>query len=366
MRVVGPFVREVLRATLAQRVTSLVTLLIVFGSAATVLATAGRSAGAEAAVLAEVDAAGTRSLSVYAQGEQPELASDLVARLADYDVVDAVSGFGPVTDVTAAAAPQGTRVAARAVYGNVAGVWTEGIRDAAGSGQAWVTLAAVEALGMEEQLGSVRYLDGSELLVTRVVELPAHLRSLDPVVLVPRDPGAREALTQLVVVARSPQDLPLVQALVLSALEDVPADGFRVESSQELAALRAAVGGELSAQGHGIVVGVLGAAAAATLVTIWSLALLRRRDFGRRRALGASRSMVVALVIAQVGLLAGAGAAAGVGAGLWILVGSGSPRPDAGYAVAAAVALALTATLASVLPALWASRRDPLTELRVA
>ena len=235
MRVVGPFVREVLRATLAQRVTSLVTLLIVFGSAATVLATAGRSAGAEAAVLAEVDAAGTRSLSVYAQGEQPELASDLVARLADYDVVDAVSGFGPVTDVTAAAAPQGTRVAARAVYGNVAGVWTEGIRDAAGSGQAWVTLAAVEALGMEEQLGSVRYLDGSELLVTRVVELPAHLRSLDPVVLVPRDPGAREALTQLVVVARSPQDLPLVQALVLSALEDVPADGFRVESSQELA-----------------------------------------------------------------------------------------------------------------------------------
>lgn len=365
MRGLRPFVREVLRASAAQRVTSLVTLLIVFGSAATVLATAGRSAGAEAAVLARVDAAGTRSLTVYAQGEQPELASGLVARLAGYDVVDEVSGFGPVADVTAAGAPQGTKVASRAVYGDVAGLWSAGVGEVAGGGQGWVTRPGAAALGMDGQLGSVRLVDGPEMLVTRMVELPAHLRGLEPVVLVPRDPGAGEELALLVVVARSPQDLPLVQALVLSALQDVPGEGFRVESSQELADLRAAVGGELSAQGRGIVVGVLAAAAAATLVTVWSLALLRRRDFGRRRALGASRAMVAALVVAQVGLLASVGAAVGVGVGMWLLVGSGSPRPAAGYAVAAAVALALTATAASVLPALWASRRDPLTELRV-
>lgn len=368
-----PVLREILASVRAQRVPSLVTALLVLGATATVLATAGRNAGVEAAVLSRIDDIGTRSLSVYVQGNQPGFTPDVVRALASYDVIESVTGFGTVTDVTASANPAGTPVGMRTAYGRLGSTTLTVLAPVAGHRQAWATPAAAQVLGLTGGRGVVRMVDplasggsgGQEVFVTGSVELPAHLASIDPAVVVPGSLDSGEPLSSLVVVADTPQDLAMVTRLVQAHLGDIPRDKVRVESSQSLADVRRIVGGELTAQSRGIVVGVMTAAAAAALVVVWSMALMRRRDFGRRRALGATRMTIVALIVGQTFVISAAAALLGALAGVsWLAVGA-QPIPTAPYIAAVVVGFALVTTLASALPAAWAARRDPLAELRV-
>lgn len=360
----GVLLREVIASARAQRVATLVTLLLMLAGTATVVVTAGRNAGAEQAVLAKLDAAGTRSLSVRAKGSQPGFTAVVVPRLAGMDVIEQVVGFGPVVDVTAAAVPQGTRVGMLSAYGVLGDRALADLAPVGALRQVWATGAAADALGFTAQRGSVRAADGAEYLVTATVDLPEHLRAMDPIVIEPRTADATP-ISSIVVVARAPQDLPLVEQLVADALADVPRDALTVESSQALADLRAVIGGELTRQSRGIILGVLAGAAGITLVAIWSLVLLRRRDFGRRRALGATRSTIVALVVGQVLVPAVIGVTLGVGAGLALLTTGNHPSPPAHYLAAVVVLFTVAAGIAAGLPGIWAARRDPLTELRV-
>lgn len=362
---VRAFLKEVLTSTIAQRVPSLVTLLLVLGATATVLVTAGRNAGAEAAVLARIDEVGTRTLTVYGQGDAPGFTSDLVADLARYDVIESVTGFGPVQDVTATANPDGTRVGMRTVYGSLGQQQMKTLQPMLGTSQVLATTTAADALGLLSGRGAISQIGGRELLVTGTIGLPAHLSDLEPLIVQPREPSTREQLASIAIVADTPQDLPLVTQVVTDQLVDVPRDKLRLESSQQLAELRRVIGGELTIQSRAIVLGVLGAAAAAALVVVWSIALMRRKDFGRRRALGATRAMILALILAQTLVVSTVSAVLGAVTGVAWLIAGGHPVPTVSYIAAVLIALVLTTTVASALPAGWAARRDPLTELRV-
>lgn len=111
-----------------------------------------------------------------------------------------------------------------------------------------------------------------------------------------------------------------------------------------------------------IIFAVTGVLVAAML---YGLVMMRRKDYGRRRALGATRALVMGLMLLQVGVLAIAGAAVGAGAAFVALALSGDPQPPAGYYAAIAVLAAALATGASIIPALAAATRDPVRELRV-
>jgi predicted permease len=95
----------------------------------------------------------------------------------------------------------------------------------------------------------------------------------------------------------------------------------------------------------------------------------RTREMGIRLALGAMRGSVVALVMREVLLVIGVGIAAGIVLVLFFnqFVSTqifGLNPHDLVTLVAAAVALSLAAGLAGLLPALRASRVDPVTALR--
>jgi predicted permease len=95
----------------------------------------------------------------------------------------------------------------------------------------------------------------------------------------------------------------------------------------------------------------------------------RTREIGVRRALGATTGNVLRLVVGRSVLLVGAGLAAGIGIGIGggsalssLMVGV-SPTDPGTLAAAAALVLA-AAVVASVVPAMRASRVDPLIALR--
>ena len=100
-------------------------------------------------------------------------------------------------------------------------------------------------------------------------------------------------------------------------------------------------------------------------LVVYGSVTLRRQDFGRRRALGARRSDVVALVGAQSGLVALLGVSLGVVAGslaVWRLTGQ---LPDVPFTLAVGALVLLAVLVASIPPALVAAFRDPVRVLRV-
>ncbi|MCI1641474.1 MAG: hypothetical protein LKI58_00375 [Actinomyces sp.] len=356
----------------AQGVTSLVLFLVLLGATCLVLLTAGQGAATQAAVLSQVEDRGTRTITVRAANAPQDFTSRLVSDLATYDVVESATGFGAPVDVTAAATPGGTRVSARAVTGDLgpdAPAWAADPANDAAPGlpaRALATGDAMETLGIPQDTGAVRTVeDGPEYLVTDTLTLPEQLSSQTGTILIPVPLTADTPLTSLIVTADAPEDVDLVTALVRSALIGVPVEDLTVDSPAALADLHQAISGELTAANRTLILATFAASAAASIVLVFTVVLLHRRDYGRRRALGATRPIIAGLVTAQVFFIAVLATAFGT-AGAWTLLTlTHQPLPPRDFFGAVALGITTSATLAAVAPALWAAHRDPLTELRV-
>jgi putative ABC transport system permease protein len=150
--------------------------------------------------------------------------------------------------------------------------------------------------------------------------------------------------------------------------ESTPAqslDRLTVETPSGAIALRDVIAGNLGASARQIMALVMGVGAAVIAVTMVSSTAGRRREFGRRRALGATRSTIVAGLLVQTGLCASIGVAAGMVAGLAVLhaVAGSLPTP---HFIAGVAGLAVLLALAAAAPvAIAAALRDPLRILRV-
>ncbi|MDQ3276010.1 MAG: hypothetical protein M3Q39_13540, partial [Actinomycetota bacterium] len=114
-----------------------------------------------------------------------------------------------------------------------------------------------------------------------------------------------------------------------------------------------------------LMLGVLAAGLLLVALTLIGAVSQRRRDFGRRRALGASRSTVVTLVLLQTSAAALVGVAAGALAGLLLVNRLAGSLPSPGFTFGVVVLTMLTALLAAVPPAVLAAYRDPVRILRV-
>lgn len=361
------YAREVVAAVLAHRIFTVVTVLLVGGGTLLMLMTSGRSAATEEAVLRTIDAQGTRTILVQVQTGEALLSGALVDALAGLPEVESVLGLGPVRDATAAAVPDGPRIGIRTAYGTLSGQPISQPDATIGVGSVvWASPRSAEAVGLPAGAGTLRLVDGPEYLVIRALSVPDFLSGYEPLAIIPAGPGPTTgSFTTVVVLARSPQAVPLVARLASSFLVDLPRDAVAVSTSEQMATLRAAIGGELTQQSRAIVLSTLAAVSAATALAAAAFTLLRRKDTGRRRALGATRLTILSLVVGQVLVASIVGSLAGAAAGvtwLWIIA---APVPSPPYVLAVATGLSLGTTLAATIPATVAATRDPLRELRV-
>lgn len=82
-------------------------------------------------------------------------------------------------------------------------------------------------------------------------------------------------------------------------------------------------------------------------------------------ALGASRGFIIALLLSQTLFLALIGVVLGAASAIATFASTSGLLPNPSFVAAIGVLAAATAVLASVLPAIVAARRQPITELRV-
>ncbi len=172
-------------------------------------------------------------------------------------------------------------------------------------------------------------------------------------------------LRSIHVLATTPAQVEPLATAVSALLGAEDPTSIRLETSQTLAEVRAAVAGELGRYSRQLVLGALGVGLVLVAMVVYGSVTLRRQDFGRRRALGATRATVATLIEVQNTLIGVCGALLGaVGGGLIALRITGG-LPDIRFAGAVFVLAVLTVGVAAVPPALIAAHRDPVRVLRV-
>lgn len=361
----GEVAREALTTARTQPVTSIVTVVLVGLMCATVLLTTGRTVAAERGVLGSIDSAGTRSIVVRADSAKAGISSGVLDRLAHVQGIAWVAAFGPAIDTENAAFPGGARVPVREAWGvDLSSLGVPGANPFGGNA-VWADDSALDQLGMPDDAGAVVDDDGTDRAVAGRLTVPDYLAFLTPLALAPQPADRPGSVSVIVVVAQRPDLVAPVSRAVESVLAPQDASAVKIATSANLATLRGLVQGQLGAYGRGLVVIVFILTAALVAAILYGLVLMRRKDFGRRRALGASRALIVALLLTQTTVVAIVGAVVGCAGAVVALGVEGDRLPGIAFTCALGVLAVAVAAVASIVPAISAARRDPVKELRV-
>ncbi len=349
--------RESLRVAAVTRVVSGLVLLLAMVVPAAILGTAGLSIEAQASILRRVDEMGSRIVTMVTTGGResaiPATAVDRVARL---EGVGWVLGLGPVFDARTRQGTGGpTPVRAyRAVRAPV-----EFGESPAGPG-AFVSAVSIRRLGLG---GAYSMIDPGGIDVVGWFRAREPLEVLDDFILVPSDDDGL-MLERLIVAVEDVGWVDPVVANLPALVGDDAAAFTTVQRGAGLLAAREAVRDEVTSRDRQLVVLLLAVAMGVACLVVFAGTVAARRDFGRRRALGATRAQLTVLVMlttlwpAVVGVLVGAAAG-------WLYVASRlGGAPTASFPVAVAVLTVLALVTASAIPAAVAATRDPLQVLR--
>lgn len=355
-------VAEAAAETRAHPLTSTLLLLVALAMTAATLLTVGRTAAAERDILDGLDAEGTRLITVIALDGSPGIPQERLKIIEGLPEVEWVFGLGPAADVRSGPTGERVNVAARALVTDLPPLVTPGPGREPISGEAVTSVPAQRALRLQQPAGWLT-VNGTPYAVVGSFTASGVIADLDRLVLT-RTSGTPPRATLLYVLVDEAQNVPLI-AQRTSILVGGDPDLLSVRTSEALLSAERVISGEVGAFSRQIAVGVVVLGLFLILLTT-SLALSSRRaDMGRRRALGSSRSALVALVLLIVAVPTLAGALVGTIVALVATSFLGSALPDPLFVLAVNTLTMSVAAMATVPPALNVALQDPVAVLRV-
>ncbi len=347
---------ESARIAWATRIVSGLVLILAMVVPALVLAVAGSSIESQTAIMGRIDESGTTVMTLVGTGPEAIIKASAVERIGRMSGVAWVVGLGPVSDVrTQSAVGSPTPVRAyRAVRAPV--------HFSAGSATgAYVSKASAARLGIA---GAYSVLDPGAVPVVGWFRADDPLGDLNSFVLTPSTDDEL-SLDRIIVAA---QDAGWVDQIA-SNLATIAGLGLRtdvtVQRSQNLLDARSAVADEVASRNRQLVVAILAAAMGLAAIVVFTGTVGSRRDFGRRRALGASQRQLTILVVLTTLWPSLIGAVIGTAAGSAFLSSTLGYLPDPRFPVSVGVLTVIALVCSSALPAAFAATRDPLRVLRV-
>lgn len=351
------------RIAASQPVLALAVGLICAGVVLVTLATTGRTVGAERAVLARIEDAGTRAIQVIDDRANPGLDTQLLAAISRLDSVSWAIGLGPIEDVRPAGLDGADAVPARRISGSSPELVYP--RTTGDGLRAFVARGSQARLGFAAAAGTVEGATGRQYPVVGVFRSSGPLADLGDSILLVGDDDADVGLRRITIEVASAEAVSQVAETLRSLVGPAGEGGVTIEVSEDLVLAQSVIRGEFAGFGRAIVVQALAGGLVLMVGAVLAGVNARRRDFGRRRALGASRGQLVSLVVAQTLWSALPGVAAGALAGSALVKALSGSWPGWQFPLAVAVLTALSAAGAAITPAILAAMRDPVTALRV-
>lgn len=343
-------------------VPSLVLCVIVAAAAVAVFATSGLALASQQRALDRLNSPEGRLVIVSDSNGNAGIDPRSIDIVETLSGVEWVIGIGSARTVEASLLPGGSTVTAREFFGSPPPV-IEGLGDRQLlPGQAIAGSGVPQSLGFVDGSGHVT--DGTfSADVVGEIRASAPLGSWNNEILVASF-GQSQPTTLLVSVSDINQLQPVQLALRAAVIAESPSD-LVFEIDDGLAALSQDVIDDLAASSRITVSALLALVALLVAAVQFGRVSGMAREIGRRRALGATRSAIVTSVLLSSGFAAAIGAVAGtaIGVGVTIAVAQAVPRWE--FIVSIPVLLLLTALAGAVLPAVRASRLDPVAILRV-
>ena len=333
-----------------------------------VLLTTGRSAATEQRVLGEVDRGGARLITMTWRDAEGGIDPAAVERIGSIAQVEWVYGLSAALDMRNLGIPGGGACPAKFVIGDLpAGYARMTVGRPASPGEGLTTASASRCLGLAYPSGSIattaRHEQGLSFGIVGELEVSGLLEGLTGyAILAAREAPSAASITAL---ARSTRDVPSVARAMAELSGANSRLSLTVETSAALAELDVVLQRELadSSRVIGLTV-LLGGMAFAGLALMLSVGS-QRRDFGRRRALGASRSMLIVLVLLEATIPAIIGATVGTVLGTCIVLLTSGETPGPQFVLSVPVLTVLAVVVGALPAALTAAIRDPVAILRV-
>jgi len=349
------------------QIATTITLIIVMATVCfAILVTTGQSAASEARVVEQIDSAGTRLIALSDDAGAAGISPLAPAVISTFSDVTWVFGLGEAVDTTNPLLREG-RAAARALVGEL----PSDISLVAGRmplpGEAIAGVGAADTLRLGKGLGAITEVrPGFDPVgVVGLFQASGPLENLNNIVLIATPPETISTLRFVYVLAA---DVSVVERLEQALETSTPAENLMaltVESPTGAIALRDVIAGRLGAASRQLMAVVMMVGTIIIAVTMLSATVSRRRDFGRRRALGATRSAIVVGLLMQTSIGVAIGIAAGSSMGLlWLWFSTGS-IPSWRFTTGVAGLAFLLALVAATPIATEAAHRDPLRILRV-
>jgi putative ABC transport system permease protein len=331
-----------------------------------VLSTTGRTAATEQSVMDSIDSLGARVVVLTDGDREAGINGASVDAIARLDGVEWVFGVGPATVGSSPAAPGGNQVAARALVGNLPKQVTLSLgRPAAQPREAVAGSKALATLGLADGAGTVQLKD-RKLGVVGVIGSDGVLDFLNDTVLYRGDAGERSRVVQIFVAVDDPAHAKTIGEAAKAVLDADKPESVTVEVSDSVIELGDVVSGKLGSSARQLMALVLLVGLTITTVVTMAMVASQRRNFGRMRALGASRSGLVAMVLIRTSVSAGLGALAGSVIGMAVVwVTTGGELPHWSFVVGVAVLALAMSLIGCAVPAVIAAKSDPVAILRV-
>ncbi len=355
---------EALRNVAAHRATTAVLALVTLAMTATTFLTAGRAAAAEAEVMASVDEAGPRLITVVVVDPHPGLDAPALARFEAITDVEWVLGLGEARDVRSDATGRWLNVAARDLLTPLPPLVTIDPGRTPRAGEMIIGPHPQARTQLLHPAGAL--VDGG---VTRAIvggfTSSGVIDDLDRIALViPEDPATVRANHVYLLATRADAVAGIVEQVRALAGVDSP-DALMITTAPELVDLGAVLSGQVGALSRQLALGAIGVGLLLVTLTMTLALSARRRDQGRRRALGASRSALIAQAVLEAAIPVTAGVILGAAGGLAAVQAWVGHQPAAPFIAATCVLITLTGTAAAIPPAALAALQDPLRILRV-
>ena len=368
-----PLLVEAARSARAAPVPAMVTALVAIAVCMVVILTTGRTVAASQAVLARIDGAEPRIVTVTDTKGDAALDPTVVERVRRLSGVSEVVALSKGTEAFNPAIPNRDPIGLYTAWGDLPGEASITTGRPANEDEVMIDHGARELLGLGDGVGEVANDDRFSWPVVATFVAEGVFSGFDVSGLRKgaervTDNVAEEAeeppVVFIRVLASTTDDVPRVAAEIGKVLGADDPGGLRVATSGDFAALREAISGDLGRFGRGLVFVVLAAGMLLGMLNTSALILMRRRDLGRRRALGATRSFLVTLLVLQSVLPSVLGAMVGCLGAVVVLEVSQDPLPQWRFYLALVFLTLLSSVLAALGPSISAAWRDPIKVLR--
>lgn len=351
---------EAARTAWAQKVPSALTMIVLAIMCFTALATVGRARANDNEMAASLDTAGARILKVSDSSRLNIISPAMLGVVEGMEGVETVVALSSPVDVHAGGVQGGSLIPLWEVS-NAEAISNPVIGNLPLGGQGTVTSEVQKKLGLVQPSGYVEGRYQVQLPLVSQSRIRPGFEDLGSGVIVQAD--EETTYTQLRVIVASVEQVPGVQRAVLSMFGPVDPSKLSVESPRAMNTISEMLQNQLGRYNQSMLGLILGIGAVFIAIVVLSDVLLHRNELGRRRALGATRKDLSLLTVARTIVPAAVGAVIGSVSVLILFHLQGVNIPT-DLATAIGWLAIVTVGLVALIPAIWASARDPVTVLR--